>query len=200
MGHGFEIEKVMDDLGGKLFFVVRKVNEVEVPQKSSYGPIYRMPRIGKGGKEIRVFKFRTMHPYSEYLQGYILKQNGYAETGKPANDFRLASWGKFLRKYWLDELPQLLNVLNGDMKLLGVRPVSRIYFDSIPQHLRDLRLTEKPGCIPPYVALNKKGAKDDVLKAEEIYLRYAKKTKSGADASLIYLAIKNIVFKGMRSA
>ena len=48
-----------------------------------------------------------MHPYSEYLQDYILKLNGYSETGKPANDFRLVPYGKFLRRYWIDELPQL---------------------------------------------------------------------------------------------
>jgi len=102
----------------------------------SYGPIYRMPRIGKNGKIIKVFKFRTMHPYAEYLQDYVLGINGYATSGKPANDFRLTPWGKVMRKYWLDELPQLLNVLLGQLKIVGVRPVSQRYFDDIPKDLQ----------------------------------------------------------------
>jgi lipopolysaccharide/colanic/teichoic acid biosynthesis glycosyltransferase len=198
--HGFEIIEVQSNLDGKLHFVVKKVKKVDKPQKSSYGPLYKMPRIGKNGETIYVYKFRTMHPYSEHLQDYVLKENGYSETGKPANDFRVTSWGKILRKYWIDEVPQLINVFKGDMKLMGVRPVSNRYFQDIPFHIQQLRLGQKPGCIPPYVALNKKGAKEDVLFAEEIYLRLSKKRKHGVDFSLIFLAIRNIFFKGMRSA
>ena len=145
-----------------------------------------------------------MHPYSEYLQDYLLKQNGYdAETGKPARDFRLASWGKVLRKYWLDEIPQLINVFKGDMKLVGVRPVSKRYFQDIPPHLQSLRLTQKPGCIPPYVAFNTKKSKEDVLEAEEKYLMLSKNkdnTDNKIHRSLMYKAVINIVFKGIRSA
>ena len=65
------------------------------------------------------------------------------------------SWGKFLRKYWIDEFPQLFNVIKGDMKLVGLRPVSETYFNELNEEFRKLRLTLKPGCIPPYVALNR---------------------------------------------
>lgn len=198
--HGFELIDVVDDIDGRLYFVGKKIENVSVSQKSSYGPLYKMPRIGKDGKLIHVFKFRTMHPYSEHLQDYVLKQNGYSSTGKPANDFRLTSWGKVLRKYWIDEIPQLINVVRGDMKIMGVRPVSQRYFEDIPQRIQNLRYTQKPGCIPPYVAFNKKSAKDDVLAAEEMYLRLCKNKAAKVDGWLIYLAIKNILFKGMRSA
>ena len=57
-----------------------------------------MPRIGKNGNIINVYKLRTMHPYSEYIQDHILQKYGYNDSGKPANDFRLSTWGKFLRK------------------------------------------------------------------------------------------------------
>lgn len=200
VSNGFEIREVADNINGKLHFAAIKVAEAKSGVKSSYGPIYRMPRIGKDGKIIHVYKFRTMHPYSEHLQDYVLKQNGYASNGKPANDFRLTSWGKVLRKYWLDEIPQLINVVKRDMKLVGVRPVSQRYFQDIPNHIQELRLLQKPGCIPPYVAFNKKNSKDDVLVAEEIYLRLCKKKDRQIDSSLVYLAIRNILFKGMRSA
>ncbi len=61
----------------------------------SYGPMFAMNRLGKNGKIFKVYKLRTMHPYSEYLQDYVLKVNGYSETGKPAEDFRIPKWERF---------------------------------------------------------------------------------------------------------
>ena len=130
-------------INGLIYFVVKKETEPSYDLNPSYGPIYRMPRLGKNGKIIKVFKFRTMHPYSEYLQDYVLRVNGYAESGKPAEDFRIPVWGKFMRRIWLDELPQLLNVLKGDMKLVGIRPVSQRYFQDIPKEMQKLRLNSK---------------------------------------------------------
>ena len=141
-----------------------------------------------------------MHPYAEYLQDYVLNINGYSETGKPANDFRLTPWGGFLRKYWLDELPQLLNILQGNLKLVGVRPISQRYFQDIPKDLQDLRLTQKPGCIPPYVALNRNGNVEDVLQSEREYLNEKLKYPYTTDTKFFFKAIYNIVFKHKRSA
>src|ERR1035437_3211540 len=162
---GFEI---MDYRGinGLTYYVAKKIKEPVFDMNPSYGPLYKMPRMGKDGKMIRVYKMRTMHPYAEYLQDYVLKVNGYAKSGKPANDFRLTPWGKVMRKYWLDELPQLANVVKGDLKLVGVRPISERYLQDIPEDLQKLRMKVKPGCIPPYVALNRKGSVEDVLQAE----------------------------------
>ena len=89
--------KIVDfkTIDGLLYFVVKKVKRPDYNMHPSYGPIYSMPRIGKNGEIINVFKFRTMHPYSEYLQDFILRVNGYSEKGKPANDFRIPKWGKF---------------------------------------------------------------------------------------------------------
>lgn len=198
--YGFDIVEVKENIDNKLYFVVRKDNDGNTVNRPSYGPLYKMARIGKDGKIIHVYKFRTMHPYSEYLQDYILKNNGYASSGKPANDFRLTSWGKVMRKYWLDEIPQLINVIKGDMKLIGVRPVSQRYFQDIPTHIQTLRLVQKPGCIPPYVALNRASSKDSVLNSEEIYLRLSKHRTKRIDTAMAFLAVRNIVFKGKRSA
>ena len=82
-----------------------------------------------------------------------------------------------MRKYWLDELPQLINFFKGDLKLIGIRPVSERYFEDIPKEMQKLRLTQKPGCIPPYVSLNRSGNVMSVLQAEREYLE-EKITKS----------------------
>jgi len=194
--------KIMDykNINGLLYFVVKKVKEPSFDLNPSYGPVYKMPRIGKNGEIIKVFKFRTMHPYSEYLQDYVLNANGYANSGKPADDFRIPYWGKFMRKCWLDELPQLINVLKGDMKLVGIRPVSERYFQDIPLEMQKLRLTQKPGCIPPYVALNRAGNVMSVLQAEKDYLEEKIKNPYTTDVKYFFNALFNIVFNHKRSA
>ena len=196
---GFDIVdyKVID---GIHYFSARKVKEPAYDMSPSYGPLFKMKRIGKNGKIIGVYKLRTMHPYSEYLQDYVLKLNGYAETGKPADDFRLVPWGKYVRRYWLDELPQLINLFKGELKLVGVRPVSERYFQDIPKEIQELRLTQKPGCIPPYVALNRKGSVTSVLQAEKEYLEEKIKNPLFTDTKFFFKAIYNIVFKNKRSA
>jgi lipopolysaccharide/colanic/teichoic acid biosynthesis glycosyltransferase len=196
---GFEIVDY-DSFNGLMYVVAKKTGEPAFNMNPSYGPLYKMPRMGKNGKIIGVYKFRTMHPYAEYLQDYILKVHGYAESGKPANDFRLTPWGRVLRKYWLDELPQLFNLIKGELKLVGVRPISERYFQDIPAELQALRIKQKPGCIPPYVALDRKSNVDAVLQAEYEYLIEKKKYPYTTDTKYFFKAIFNILFKRKRSA
>ncbi len=196
---GFDILSA-ERFGRYLYIEAVKVGHPIMDIKPSYGPIYKMPRLGQNGKVIGVYKFRTMYPYSEFLHDYILKLNGYAESGKPREDFRLTPWGKWMRKYWVDELPQLINVLKGEMRILGVRPVSARYNQDIPEELRQLRFKQKPGCIPPYVALNRKGSKDDVIAAEIEYLQMKEKHPYWTDVKLFFQAIFNIFIRRKRSA
>jgi hypothetical protein len=135
----------------------------------TYGPFVKLNRIGKNGKIIKVYKFRTMHPFSEFIQDYVVKMNGYNKVGKPANDFRVTRWGKVFRKYWMDEFPQVLNVLKGQMRIVGVRPLSPTRFNELSEFLKTERVREKPGCIPPYVSLNMPSAETNV-KAEVLYM------------------------------
>ena len=196
---GFDIidYKVVDN---QHYFAAIKIKEPVYDMNPSYGPLFKMKRVGKNGKIIGVYKFRTMHPYSEYLQDYILKINGYSETGKPANDFRIVPWGKFLRRYWLDELPQLINLFKGELKLVGSRPVSELYFRDIPKEIQELRLKQKPGCIPPYVSLNRMSSVESVLAAEKEYLLEKNNNPYFTDTKYFFRAIYNIFFKGKRSA
>ena len=195
---GFEIKdyKIIDN---KTWFVVKKVKEPYYDLNPSYGPIFKMPRVGKNGKIIRVYKFRTMHPYAEYLQDYILKINGYSEIGKPANDFRLTSYGRFMRRYWLDELPQLINVLKGEMKLVGVRPLSKRFLAEYPEDVLQMRLKQKPGCVPPYVALLKQEV-SEYIESERTYLMEKEKHPYTTDTKYFFKAIFNILTNKIRSA
>ena len=89
--------------------------------------IYRHTRIGKGGKKIRIFKFRSMVPNADKILVELLKDEKYRreweENQKLDDDPRITKVGKILRKTSVDELPQLLNVLIGDMSIVGPRPL-----------------------------------------------------------------------------
>lgn len=92
----------------------------------SKGPCFFIhKRIGKDGKEFGVYKFRTMVTNAEELLKHLTpeQEKEFKENFKMENDFRITRVGKFLRKTSLDELPQLLNVLIGNMSLVGPRPV-----------------------------------------------------------------------------
>lgn len=91
-------------------------------------PIYRQRRVGLHGREFTMFKFRTMVPNSDrLLQAYLETcpeaREEWARHQKLRNDPRVTWIGRFLRKTSLDELPQVLNVLTGDMALVGPRPM-----------------------------------------------------------------------------
>jgi lipopolysaccharide/colanic/teichoic acid biosynthesis glycosyltransferase len=196
---GFSIE-ASEAFNGITYVVCKKTKEPVFNMEASYGPLFKMQRMGKDGKLIGVYKFRTMHPYAEYLQDYVLNINGYADSGKPKNDFRLTPWGRFMRRYWLDELPQLINVCKGELKLVGVRPISERYFQDIPKDLQELRVKFKPGCIPPYIALNRKGNVESVLQSEREYLQEKIKRPYTTDTRYFFKAIFNIIFRRKRSA
>lgn len=86
---------------------------------SSGGVFYRQIRVGKNGKDFKLWKFRTMQPDSD--------KNGLLTVG--GRDARITSLGYYLRKYKLDELPQLMNVFVGEMSIVGPRPEVRKYVD-----------------------------------------------------------------------
>ncbi len=195
---GFEIighEKI----NGLFYFSVMKTCEPKNDKNPSYGLMFKMKRVSKDGKLIGVYKIRTMHPYSEYLQDYVVKLSGYNEVGKPNNDFRLTSWGKLIRKLHMDEIPQIINVLKGELNIVGVRPISRFGYESLPEDLQKERIKFKPGCIPPNVALGITGF-DNVIKAERIYLRERKNRGYITNVKYFCMAMLNLIRRKTISA
>ena len=196
---GYQIESV-ENFDGLCTVLLKKSGQKLINKKPSFGPVFKMNRIGKNGKMIGVYKIRTMHPYSEYLQDFLIKLNGYGDQGKPKNDFRVTTWGRILRKYWIDEIPQLINVMKSEMKLVGLRPVSEYYFNELNHFQKEIRLEQKPGCIPPYIAFNMGSSKEQVLKAEEMYLAMKKSKPFTTDTRVFFMAIKNIFFSKKRGS
>ncbi len=194
---GFEIIDE-DFFENRLHFVARKVKEPAYDYSPTYGPLIKLKRLGKGGKQIKVYKARTMHAYSEYLQEYIYKHNALQEGGKFKNDFRITTIGKILRKFWLDELPMLINWLKRDLKIVGVRPLSEHYLSLYPEDFRERRKKYRPGLVPPfYYDLPKEF--DEIVESERRYLDAYDKHPFLTDWRYFWKAFDNIVFKRARS-
>lgn len=106
---------------------------------TSKGPVfYRQERVGKDGICFNIIKFRTMVQDAESKTGPVWAQQ---------SDFRLTSFGKFLRDHHLDELPQFFNVLRGEMSIIGPRPERPIFVDQFSKEIAGYqkRLQVKPG-------------------------------------------------------
>jgi lipopolysaccharide/colanic/teichoic acid biosynthesis glycosyltransferase len=106
-----------------------------IKMTSSGEVFYRQERIGRFGKPFRIHKFRTMVCDAD-------KRGPKLTVG---NDARITSVGKFLRKYKIDELPQLIDVLQGTMSLVGPRPEVPEYIKYYPPAVREIVLSVKPG-------------------------------------------------------
>jgi exopolysaccharide biosynthesis polyprenyl glycosylphosphotransferase len=110
------------------------------------GPVFfRQGRVGRGGEQFRMYKFRTMHLDAEARVEAMRQRNEFpAVLFKIRDDPRVTRTGRLLRKYSLDELPQLVNVLAGDMSLVGPRPPLPSEVEQYPQDMRR-RLLVRPG-------------------------------------------------------
>ncbi len=182
----------------QFFFIVKKVALPRTDLHPSYGPFIKLKRIGKGGKILKVYKFRTMHPYSEFIQEYVYTNNSLEDGGKLKDDFRVTEWGKVFRKLWIDELPQFINYFKGEIKLVGVRALSEHYFNLYPKDIQELRTKTKPGLVPPFYADMPKTF-EDILESERKYLTQYFKKPILTDIKYFFLAFHNIVFKKARS-
>lgn len=194
---GFKIIK-FKEINGLLYIVTSKNTEPSYDMNPSYGPIYRMPRVGKDGKIIRVYKLRTMHPYSEYLQNFMFENYGSKNGDKINDDFRVSPIGRVLRALWIDEIPMVINLMKGELKLVGVRPLSISKFNMYPKTAQNERIKFKPGLIPPFYA-DLPRSFSELIDSEMRYLQAYEKNGFRADLDYFIKAFNNIIVKGARS-
>ncbi len=196
---GFEVvkDRKVDQL---TYIIAKRIKQPEKAHKRVYGPLIRLKRFGKNGKMFEVYKMRTMHPYSEYLQAYIHEKNSLKDGGKFNKDIRVTSLGRFMRKYWIDEFPMILNLLKGDMKLVGVRPLSAHYFSLYSKDLQELRVKFKPGLLPPFYADMPQTLEEIQLSEMNYLLACEKKGVFLTDLKYLFMILKNILLKKARSA
>lgn len=153
------------------------------------GPaIFKQERIGRFGRPFYIYKFRSMKVDAE-KDGPQLYKHG-AET-------RMTKIGLFLRKHHLDELPQLWNVLKGDMAFVGPRPERQYYIDQIMQHDQRYRFLYqiRPG-VTSYATLYNgyTDTMDKMLRRLDLDLYYLEHRSWWFDAKILFKTFTNIVF------
>ena len=185
---------------GEFYMLGRKFRDPIWDDEPSCGALVKLNRVGYKGEQIGVYKFRSMYSYSEYLQPYMLEHEGLQKGGKFANDYRVNVWGRMLRKTWLDELPMCINILKGQMKLVGVRPLSRQYFSLYTLEMQQLHISVKPGLLPPfYYDKTTPETLEDVQASEKRYIEAYHKHPFATDWRYFWGTVANILFKHKRS-
>ena len=197
---GFEVDEIVPMGHIEYVFAHRHSQPYPQEQIKVYGPLIKLPRVCKN-KEIKYFyKFRTMHPYAEYIQKYVFDaRDGMDISDKSNGDWRITSWGKIMRRYWIDELPMLINWFKRDVKLVGVRPLSRTMFDTYPEWLQDKRTKCKPGLIPPFY-IDHPDTFDELFASEDKYLTEYLAHPIRTDIKYFFLTMRSIVTRKTHSA
>ena len=153
------------------------------------GPvIYTQKRVGKSGKIFTMYKFRSM--YSGVKNGESLI------SGK--NDKRITPVGRFMRKHKLDEIPNFINVLKGEMSLVGPRPEQQYYFEKIVVRRPDYKLLQaiKPGITSwGQIKYGYASDVDQMIERLQYDLYYLEKRSFWFDLKIIFYTI-GIIFKG----
>ena len=153
------------------------------------GPvIFKQIRIGKNGRKFVLYKFRSMCVNAEELKAQLMSQNiDQGANFKVENDPRITRVGRVLRKTSIDELPQLINILKGDMSIIGPRP----FIESEQNRLPSDRLIVRPG-LSCYWQI---GGKNSLSMQEQIELdrKYIRERSLIVDAKIILLTLKFIV-------
>ena len=146
----------------------------------SKGPIlYKQVRLGKDSQQFSLIKFRTMVQNAEHKSGPIWTKE---------NDPRMTSIGKWLRRFYLDEIPQLLNVIKGEMSIIGPRPERSFFVEKLVQEYPSYldRLSVKPG-ITGFAQINQRYDDNisDVKKKLEFDLFYVKRLNFMFDLKIL---------------
>jgi len=153
-----------------------------------FGPvIYKSPRIGLNGRKIGVLKFRSMKVGSDHLEDFFSKEelDSFKSEFKIEHDRRVTGIGKFIRKTSIDELPQLFNVLIGDMSLVGPRPITEEELQKYGND-RDLLLSVKPGATGLWQCSGRNKLTYTDGKRQAIELKYVREQSFLLDLKIIF--------------
>lgn len=187
------------EIDGLTVVVAQRAQQPHEQIRKRYGPLIKLRRIGKNGRYFSVYKLRTMHPYAEYLQQYMYDHHHLREGGKIADDIRISTIGHIMRRLWLDELPMFINLFRGEMKLVGVRPLSEQYFSLYSKELQEKRIKFKPGLLPPFYADMPKTL-DEIQASEMKYLNLCEQYGCFVtDFRYFWKILYNILIKHARS-
>jgi len=153
---------------------------------------------GKDRKPYYQYKFRTMRVGTGNLETK-LSQSDLDGYGKVKGDSRVTPLGRILRRYWLDEVPNLVNLFKGDMKFIGMRGIRCEFEYLLPEDIQAQMYKHKPGLVGIYYAASGQKNFDDYLALVRKYFKDKEKHPFLADLLYLNRFLYNAIFYGLRS-
>jgi lipopolysaccharide/colanic/teichoic acid biosynthesis glycosyltransferase len=197
---GAAIKRLLDIVGSTILITLLApvfLLIIILIKATSRGPImFQQRRIGFRGNQFFMYKFRTMYSGAHLQEKELAEQSGGSFL-KIKNDRRITPIGRFLRKHSLDELPQLFNVLEGTMSMVGPRPLLQSDLEKLPRRSVLPRFGMPPGC----TGLWQVEGRSDCSEAERLQLdrRYFDNWSLGLDLKILFRTIA-VVFTGRGAA
>lgn len=193
------VKRMMDIAGSLVGIVIMLIAMIFVApaiKLESKGPLFfKQKRVGKNGRYFYIYKFRSMYIDAEERKKELMAQNEMSGLMfKMKDDPRITKVGKFIRKTSIDELPQFINVLKGDMSLIGTRPPTVGEFKQYGAHHKR-RLSMKPGITGMWQAYGRNTVEDfeDVVKMD---LDYIDNWSLGMDIRILFKTIAMVFTEG----
>ena len=202
--YGF-VKRVLDMVISALALIVLAVPMLVIAilvRRDGGRAIYAQARVGKNGKTFHIYKFRSMKPNAERLEDFLTPEElaEYKKEYKLANDPRITRIGNVLRKSSLDELPQLINILRGDMSLVGPRPLleSELKGNYTEEEQKRL-LSVRPGLTGYWQAAFRNESSYQTGDRQQQELYYIGRVTFAMDVKILLMTVKR-VFSGKGAA
>ena len=191
------IKRAMDIVGavfGLFLFGIAMLIFAPLIKLESKGPVlFRQTRIGKGGRRFEIYKFRSMVNDAEEKKADLINENQMdGQIFKLKDDPRVTRVGKFMRKFSIDELPQFINVLRGQMSLVGTRPPTEDEFlEYETVHRR--RISIKPGMTGLWQVSGRSSVTDfdDIVRLD---CEYIDNWSVGQDIKILFKTVWVVMF------
>lgn len=187
---------IFGSLVGLVFMVIAMIFVAPAIMIESPGPIFfKQKRVGKNGRYFEIYKFRSMYMDAEERKKDLMAQNEMSGLMfKMKDDPRITKVGKFIRKTSIDELPQFINVLKGDMSLVGTRPPTVGEFKQYEGHHKR-RLSMKPGITGMWQVYGRKTVSDfeDIVKMD---LDYIDNWSIMLDIKILFKTVQSVLTTG----
>lgn len=166
------------------------------------GALYVKQSLGHRGVEIDVYKIRTMHSGSDRFWEVIGENTIVDNSGNPVEDNRIIEDRAWLRRFGVDEMPQLYNVLEGDMSWIGIRPRERYWWEqlnAISPEIMERALQFKPGWVAIQYGTKERGTIDEFIERELRYLEQKEQEHIKTDIIYFLRFLYFTIVKGVRS-
>lgn len=155
--------------------------------------------LGRDGKKFRMMKIRTMHQGSDMDLVRLAHERGLDSLGKITHDPRITPLGKLLRRYWIDELPQVIHLAQGELKLVGIRPKTEAYWSLLPVDFKERALRHRPGLLPAYLADGMPSSNEVLIARETRYLDFYERDPIKTDSKYFFSIMRRLLTPGVHS-